>query len=247
MGIVEGGSLALLGGVGPMGLGAIDYIIHCDRRPSQVVVTGIDQKLIDRAAALYSIEDATNHGVELHYINSLNISTDELKALSPEGRGFDDVFVYAPVAPLIEQADQLLGFDGCLNFFAGPTDPQFSAKFNFYNVHYAATHVVGTSGGNTDDMIESLELMAKGRVNPSGLITHIGGLNAVIDTTLNLPDIPGGKKLIYTHFDLPLVALDELANQPGELFSELDRIVTAHQGLWSPEAERFLLEYAPRL
>ena len=247
MGIVEGGSLALLGGVGPMGLGAIDYIIHCDRRPSQVVVTGIDQKLIDRAAALYSIEDAANHGVELHYINSLNISTDELKALSPEGRGFDDVFVYAPVAPLIEQADQLLGFDGCLNFFAGPTDPQFSAKFNFYNVHYAATHVVGTSGGNTDDMIESLELMAKGRVNPSGLITHIGGLNAVIDTTLNLPDIPGGKKLIYTHFDLPLVALDELANQPGELFSELDRIVTAHQGLWSPEAERFLLEYAPRL
>ena len=47
--------------------------------------------------------------------------------------------------------------------------------------------------------------------------------------------------------DLPLVALDELANQTGELFSELDRIVTAHQGLWSPEAERFLLEYAPRL
>ena len=95
MGIVEGGSLALLGGVGPMGLGAIDYIIHCDRRPSQVVVTGIDQKLIDRAAALYSIEDAANHGVELHYINSLNMSTDELKALSSEGRGFDDVFVYA--------------------------------------------------------------------------------------------------------------------------------------------------------
>ena len=103
-----------------MGLGAIDYIIHCDRRPSQVVVTGIDQKLIDRAAVLYSIKDAANHGVELHYINSLNISTDELKALSSEGRGFDDVFVYAPVAPLIEQADQLLGFDGCLNFFCRP-------------------------------------------------------------------------------------------------------------------------------
>ena len=209
-------------------------------------MTGIDQKLIDRAAALYSIKDAANHGVELHYINSLNMSTDELKALSSEGRGFDDVFVYAPVAPLIEQADQLLGFDGCLNFFAGPTDPQFSAKFNFYNVHYAATHVVGTSGGNTDDMIESLELMAKGRVNPSGLITHIGGLNAVIDTTLNLPDIPGGKKLIYTHFDLPLVALDELANQPGELFSELDRIVTTHQGLWPSRRFRLNMHHAYR-
>ncbi|HBR02019.1 MAG TPA: L-sorbose 1-phosphate reductase, partial [Ruminiclostridium sp.] len=49
------------------------------------------------------------------------------------------------------------------------------AEFNFYNVHYNGTHVVGTSGGNTDDMRESLELMAKGKINPSSMITHIGG------------------------------------------------------------------------
>ena len=53
-------------------------------------------------------------------------------------------------------------------------------------------------------MIESLELMAKDASTSSGLITHIGGLNAVIDTTLNLPDIPGGKKLIYTISISPL-------------------------------------------
>lgn len=29
------------------------------------------------------------------------------------------------------------------------------------------------------------------------MITHIGGINAVADTTLRLPEIPGGKKLIY--------------------------------------------------
>ncbi|MBQ1263794.1 MAG: alcohol dehydrogenase catalytic domain-containing protein, partial [Oscillospiraceae bacterium] len=42
MGIVEGGKMALLASVGPMGLGAIDYALHCDRRPSLLVVTDID-------------------------------------------------------------------------------------------------------------------------------------------------------------------------------------------------------------
>ena len=50
MGIVEGGNLAILAGAGPMGLGAIDYAIHCDRKPGLLVVTDIDQARLDRAA-----------------------------------------------------------------------------------------------------------------------------------------------------------------------------------------------------
>ncbi|HBR02021.1 MAG TPA: L-sorbose 1-phosphate reductase, partial [Ruminiclostridium sp.] len=42
MGIKEGGNMAILAGVGPMGLGAIDYAIHCDRKPRLLVVTDID-------------------------------------------------------------------------------------------------------------------------------------------------------------------------------------------------------------
>lgn len=55
------------------------------------------------------------------------------------------MFVFAPVAAVVEQADAILSFDGCLNFFAGPAKTDFKAPFNFYNVHYAYTHVVGTS------------------------------------------------------------------------------------------------------
>ncbi|HKL20848.1 MAG TPA: hypothetical protein VJ904_03530, partial [Tichowtungia sp.] len=170
-----------------------------------------------------------------------------LKSLTPDGNGFDDVFVYAPVAPVVEQADAILGFDGCLNFFAGPTNPEFAAKFNFYNVHYAATHVVGTSGGNTDDMKESLKLMEQGRVNPSVMITHVGGLDAVIETTLDLPNIPGGKKLVYTGISMPLTALDELKEKNCPFCKQLGEIVEKHNGLWSPEAEKYLLENAPKI
>lgn len=249
MGIVEGGAMALLAGVGPMGLGAIDYAIHCDRKPGLLVVTDIDHTRLERAASIYTAEEATANGVKLIYVNTAEEGrgVDFLKSLTPQGAGFNDVFVYAPVRPVIEQADRLLAFDGCLNFFAGPTDPDFSASFNFYNVHYAASHVVGTSGGNTDDMIESLQMMESGKLNPSTMITHVGGLDAVIDTTLNLPKISGGKKLVYNNVSMPLVALADLKNMTGELYEGLAKRVEAANGLWSPEAERYLLANAPTI
>ena len=243
MGIVPGGKMALFAAVGPMGLGAIDYIIHCDRRPGLLVVTDINQERLDRAARIYTVEEAAKHGVKLVYKNTSSGDTvSELRELTG-GTGFDDIFVYAPVPALIEQADQLLGFDGCLNFFAGPTDQQLSAKFNFYNVHYACTHIVGTSGGNTADMIEALDMMSDGRLNPAGMVTHIGGLDSVAETTNNLPNIPGGKKLCYTHISMPMTAIDDFAEKgkTDPLFAKLDEICKAHNGLWCTEAEEYLL------
>ncbi len=200
MGIKEGGYLALLAAAGPMGMGAIDYAIHNPIKPSVVVVTDIDQARLDRAASIFTVEEAAKNGVKLHYVNTANIGDEELKAYT-DGHGYDDVFVYAPV-PVVEQGDRILAQDGCLNFFAGPSKTDFKAEFNFYNVHYASTHIVGTSGGNTDDMKESLEMMSTGKLNPAAMITHVGGLNSTIPTVLNLPHIPGGKKLVYCNIEM---------------------------------------------
>lgn len=244
MDIVEGGKMAILAGVGPMGLAAINYVLHRpDRRPSLCVVTDVDQVRLDRAALLYTVEFAASQGIDLRYVNTAKMENpaEELKAISA-GTGYDDVFVFAPVKPVVEQADAILAFDGCLNFFAGPSDPNFSAMFNFYNVHYAYTHVVGTSGGNNDDMVEALDLMSKG-LDPAGLVTHIGGLDAVIDATKHLPEIPGGKKLIYTHIEMPLTAITDFAKlgETNDLFKKLAEICDRHNGLWSVEAESYLL------
>ena len=246
MGIKEGGKMALLASVGPMGLAAIDYAIHCDRKPSLLVVTDIDEARLERAASIYTVEDAKANGIELHYVNTrMEGATEYLRSLTG-GTGYDDVVCFAPVKPVIEQADDILGFDGCLNFFAGPTDSQFKAPFNWYNVHYLYTHVVGTSGGNTNDMQEAIRMMNEGKLNPSALVTHIGGLNAVVDTVTNLPKIPGGKKLIYNHIDLPLTAIAdfEKAAKTDPIFAELDRLCKANNGLWNPEAEKYLLANA---
>jgi len=247
MGIAQGGSMALLAGAGPMGLGAIDYAIHNPRKPSLLAVTDIDESRIKRASELLTAEEAKKHGVTLIYVNTKNIDDPvaHLKTLN-NGRLYDDVFVFAPVKPVLETGDRLLCRDGCLNFFAGPTDPNFSALFNFYNVHYESHHIVGTSGGNTDDMKESLVMMSKGELNPAFMITHIGGLNAAAQTTINLDKISGGKKLIYTHKDIELTAIDDFQekgkNDP--FFAALAEICTRRQGLWNAEAEKYLLENA---
>ena len=250
MEIVDGGKMAILAGVGPMGLAAINFVLHReDRRPSLLVVTDIDQARLDRAASLYTVEFAASRGIELHYINTsvMQDPVEELRALT-NGEGYNDVFVFAPVRSVVEQADAILGFDGCLNFFAGPSDPNFSAMLNFYNVHYAYTHVVGTSGGNNEDMLEALDMMNKG-LDPAGLITHIGGLNAVPEATLHLPEISGGKKLIYTHINMPLTAISDFAElgKTNEIFKELASICDKYKGLWNVEAEAFLLENANKL
>ena len=242
MGIVEGGNAAILAGVGPMGLGAIDYAIHCDRKPKKLVVTDIDSARLERAASILTVEDAKANGVELIYLNTGEID-DPVKYMLDltDGKGYDDVFVFAPVRPVVEMGDKLLGKDGCLNFFAGPTNPEFSAEFNFYNVHYGSTHIVGTSGGNTDDMLESIKMMEKGLIDPSAMVTHIGGIDAIVDTTLNLPKIPGGKKLIYVNIDMPLTAIADFDKSDDPVIKELANIVAKNNGLWCAEAEKYLL------
>ncbi|HKL41793.1 MAG TPA: zinc-binding dehydrogenase [Clostridia bacterium] len=244
MGIKVGGNLALLGGTGPMGIGAIDYAINGPNKPKLVLVTDIDQERLDRASQLISVEDAKKKGVTLIYLNAAKNSTENMKNLT-NGEGFDDVFVFAAVSQLLEQADALLGNDGCLNFFAGPTDKGFKVPFNFYHVHYSSTHIVGTSGGSTDDMLESLKLSAKGKINPSYMITHVGGLNAAPDTILNLKTAAGGKRLIYPQIDMELTAIEDFESlgKECELYKNLDEIIKENNGTWCKAAEKYLLDY----
>ncbi len=214
------------------------------------MVTDIDDDRLKRASQLLSPEEAKKNGVELVYVNTKDLTNpaDHLKYLNG-GKLYDDVFVFAPVKPVLELGTKLLGPDGCLNFFAGPTDTEFSVPFNFYNVHYESHHIVGTSGGNTDDMNESLDMMAKGELNPVFMITHVGGLNAVPKTTIELDKIPGGKKLIYTHKNLELTAIADFAEKgkTDPFYAKLAEICDRHKGLWNREAEAYLLANAPEI
>lgn len=241
LGIKQNGKVAILAGCGPMGLVAIDIALNGKVKPSLVVVTDLDEERLNRAKKIFPPEKAKENGIELVFSKS----TDKTELLSfTNGLGYDDVFVYAPVPSVVELGDSILGFDGCINFFAGPLDKNFSAKFNFYNVHYAQHHTVGTSGSVPEDMKDVVKLIGENKITPAAMITHVGGMDAVIDTTVNLPKIPGGKKLIYTHVNLKLTAINDFENlgKSDERFKVLDELIKKNNGLWSAKAEKYLLQ-----
>jgi threonine dehydrogenase-like Zn-dependent dehydrogenase len=244
MGVKQGGSVLILGGAGPMGLGAIEYPLVIEKKPARIVVTDIDNDRLTRAKQLIPEDSAAEKGVELHFVNPLE-HEDQYEYLMSltDGKGYDDVFIYTPIKPLAEVGDRLLAFDGCMNFFAGPTDSEFKAEINLYNCHYTATHIMGTTGGNTDDLKEALKLSATGEIRPAVMVTHIGGIDSIVEATANLPNIPGGKKLTYTHIDMPLTPIADFKKlgKSDPLYKRLDESVEAHDGLWNAEAEKILL------
>ncbi|MBR4662648.1 MAG: zinc-binding dehydrogenase, partial [Lentisphaeria bacterium] len=157
MGIVVGGRMAIIGGTGPMGLGAIDYALHGgERKPGTLIVTDINPDRLARAEKIFPPAESAKNGITLKFVNTSSGDAYQTMMDLSGGKGFDDILCMAPVRAAVELADRILAKDGCLNFFAGPMDKNFSAEFNFYNVHYASTHVTGTSGGTVNDLRTAL-------------------------------------------------------------------------------------------
>ena len=195
MGIDTNGNMALLGGTGPMGLGAIDYAIHGPDRPKILIVTDIDQARLDRAASLFTVADAKANGVELHYLNTGGANpVQDMKDITG-GKGYADVFVFAPVASLVEQASAIMGNNGCLNPSPVRRTPSSrprstpmmsTTRRTMWRRTAAATRTIC---GRPKYMSEASRY-ARGDAH--------GGLNASARPRPTCR-IPGGKKLIYTN------------------------------------------------
>ena len=244
MGILENGNLAILGGAGPMGLAMIDILINMDRKPKRILLTDINQQRLDRAAYLFREEK----NVDLMFVNA-NITSVEDILKKTDGHGFDDAFIFAPVKELVAQAGALMAVGGCMNFFAGPSDKNFKAEINFYDVHYNRHHIIGSAGSNSQDLLDAVDMINKNLINPAIMITHVGGLDSAAETILNLPKIPGGKKLVYTNISMPMTALDdfEALGKNNRMFKDLAEIIKKSNGLWSKEAEEHLLVNAQKI
>lgn len=246
MGLKRHGNLIIMGGCGPMGLGAVSYALVCDYHPDHIVVTDVDDVKIARANKVLPPADAAKRGIKLEYVNTSKMADPKKELIDlTNGHGYDDALVYVPIPSVATLCNSVLAYDGCMNIFAGPTDKNFSATVNLYDCHYNATHIMGTTGGSNEDMIEANTLTAKGIIDPAIMVTHIGGLNAIAEATMNLPKIPGGKKLCYTQFDMPLTAIEDFGKlgEKDPFFKELDECCKAHKGLWNPEAEKMIFKH----
>ena len=238
IGIKSGGNLLILGGTGPMGLLAIDLALHGKNKPKNIVVTGRNEQKLSRAEQAYP--GTSNQCVKYIHVSD----TDDLvgRLRSVVGGGYDDILLMVADERMITDCSLLLAADGCLNFFAGPVDNQFMGMTNFYDIHYSGSHYVGTSGGTMGDLKESIDLVENGVVNVAKVVTHILGLNDCAWVTENQKQIGGGKKLVYTQKRIALTSLSDISPT-----SELGLILAKTNGIWSKEAEEYILGCAPGL
>ena len=247
-GAKKGGRLAILGGAGPMGIGAV-ALAYGYAGVAEVVVTDLSQERLDYAAAKCSVEEAAKHGCKLTYVNTSEMAdpVSYLKEIS--GGGFDDVFVMVPVPALFTMAEEICREDGCVNFFAGPAVHNMQGPINLYRIHYDGIHVVGTAGSIPEDTVDTIHLIEQDKLNVGALVSHILGLHAVPEAILDMEVPNGAKKVCYTGIDIPLIAVDDLENKgkDNELYRELALIVKRNGGLWCTEAEKYLLENGPKL
>jgi len=247
-GAKKNGRIAILGGAGPMGIGAVELALGY-AGVTQVVVTDLNQQRLDFAAKNCSAERAKQKGVELHYINTSDLEDPAEYLLQLSEGGFDDVFVMVPVAQLFSMAERICAEDGCINFFAGPPVHSLPGSLNLYRVHYDGIHVVGTAGSIPEDMTDVLRLLEAGGINPGALVSHILGLNAAAETLFSMETPDGAKKVCYNELDLPLTAIADFEElgKTDPMFARLHALVQQNGGLWNAEAEAYLLENCPKL
>ncbi len=246
-GAKRGGKLAILGGAGPMGLASIELAVGyagC----SQVVVTDLSEERLDYARSKCSVEAAAARGCELIYLNTSELENPTEKLLEISGGGFDDVFVMVPVGSLLTMAEEIAGFDGSINFFAGPPVHNLQGSLNLYRVHYEGIHLVGTAGSIPSDMNEIIDLIERRVINPGVMVSHILGLGSVPEAIFGMEKPSGSKRICYNELDIPMVALTDFAElgKTDPMWKTLDEIVKRNGGLWCTEAEQYLLAHAPR-
>jgi hypothetical protein len=95
------------------------------------------------------------------------------------------------------------------------------------------------------DIKDAITCIENKVVDLAKIATHIMGLNDVCQSILKLPELPGGKKIVYSQKSYPITDVQQFP--AGEMEGKLAEIVKKHNGLWSAESERYFLEHCPEI
>ncbi len=241
--LVEGGKCWMVGGAGPMGQMHIQLAVEQRGGPALVVVSDIDDNRLSTVTERF-VASAQRYGKQVVCLNPRQLGEEafgaRLRELAP--RGFDDIVMFVPSAPLIEQASEFLADNGMMNIFAGiPRGTH--ARLDMGAVALRGVRYTGSSGSSIEDLRTVVEMTRRGELSPNRSVAAIGGLSAARDGLQGVMEgrFPG-KVVIYPQIlELELTPLTELPGKLPQVARHLDT-----DGTWTKEAETALLQlFAP--
>jgi hypothetical protein len=187
---------------------------------------------------------ADKKGVEMVCLNVKDVPDLDKRVLdASDGKGFDDIYVHAPVAPLVEHASGFLAEKPVFNIFAGVglgTKAKLSPDI-FSRLH---TRLIGSSGSSMDDIMNTLNKMEAGQLATRMSLAALGGIEA---TWLGIKGVKEnrfpGKTVIFPQINnLDLMALHDLA---GKCKPAADRLEGGD--IWTTAAETAMFEALVKL
>jgi len=243
----KSGRLLILGGAGPLGMAAVEILKKC-ASVSEIVVVDVSEERLDFSKRRGALSDNGEGACKVTYLNTANVKNPKETLLELSDGGFDDVLVMSSKSELFILAENVCREDGCINFFASPLQKDAYAQTNLYKLHYNRLHIVGSTGSTASDAKEIIRLIKEKIIDPAIFISHIVGINDCIEATMELQKASGAKKICYTGIDIPYIAVEELSfwGESDTHYRALAEIVEKNGGLWCDEAEKYLLENAPR-
>ncbi|CAG1014187.1 partial L-sorbose 1-phosphate reductase, partial [Anaerolineales bacterium] len=231
-----GGKVWFVGAGGPMGRMHVQRAIDFSNPPSTIVCTDVsDMRLGELCDAFAS--DAKAKGIEFICLNPMNKADYEVKMSALKQKGFDDIVVLAPVAPVIADAATYLAPHGVMNVFAGVPRGTM-VDLDLSETYLSNTRVIGHSASLMSDFELVLEKTNSGELSPNRSLAAIGSLTAAKDGLQAVKDAAlAGKVVIYPNIkEMPLTRLEELKEKMPTVYAKLN----AH-GDWTNEAEEEFL------
>lgn len=166
---VRPGDVVLVMGCGPAG------IIHAHlakmNGAAKVLVTQRSAARLQMATSKFDIID-----------RAIASSDEDLTAAvmdETNGEGADVVFVCAPSRQAQEQATELIGPRGRINFFGGLPKDDNIVRIDSNRLHYKEFFISGASSSLPRNNIKALELLASKSIDPDKLITHTFGIDDI--------------------------------------------------------------------
>ena len=156
---VQSGDVVVVMGAGPIG------ILHMKLARLRGAV-----RVIVSEPGEYRREQARQLGAD----RVVAPAAEDLRAVvlaESSGRGADVVIVAAPSKVAQQQALDIAGLGGRINFFGGLSKEDSIIQFDSNKVHYNELIVTGTTACSTYDCWRAAEIVNSGRLDLAGLIT----------------------------------------------------------------------------
>ena len=216
LGLLAGGTTVVIG-AGAMGLMHAEMAMRF--APKNLIIADILPDRLEKAKTILT-EKATRLGVNL-----ITVHSDALRTALDEAsgqKGADDIILAVGIQQVQQDALTLLGKGGVANLFGGLPRGKHMLQTDAIAVHYNEIKLVGSSGGEPSDLVDALNAIATGDIDPGNFVYGIGSLRHVPRVLEMIRDRQvDGKVIVYPH-------------------AEIDELTPVEH--WSPEDERKYLD-----